>query len=112
MPTERRVTTQITAQAKFGSRKLLKMVGSWGLEPQTSTVSIPRPQTHCRAPRSTESHLRISLDRRSDPHSAHRAAPGRVCALVQGSPGYDTKYVTIFCACRTVFRFFESRLHR
>jgi hypothetical protein len=60
----------------------------------------------------TEEHLRISFDRRSDSHSAHRAASGRVCVLVQGSPGYGTKYVTIFCACRTVFRFFKSCLHR
>ena len=67
-----------------------------GLEPQTSTVSIPRPQTHSHATRSTELHRRISLDRRCVSHSAHGVAPGSTCVLVQGSPGYGTKYGTNF----------------
>jgi hypothetical protein len=70
------------------------MVGSWGLEPQTSTVSILRPQTHSHATRSTKSHRRLSLDSRHVFHSVHGAAPSRTCVPVQGSPGYGTKYGT------------------
>jgi len=39
------------------------MVGSWGLEPQTSTVSIPVPMMHRRTRPSSNLHRKMGLQR-------------------------------------------------
>jgi len=69
-----------------------------GLEPQISTVSVPRRQTHSHATRSSKSHRRTRLDGDYAPGDTHGAAPNRLCVLVQGGQGYGTKYATISAA--------------
>ena len=66
------------------------MVGSWGLEPQTSTVSIPRRVTHNEATGSSEAHRK------------HHDASVIWC---EESVGYGTNYVTISGDCVQYFLF-------
>src|SRR6266853_124175 len=55
-------------------RTAVAMVGPWGLEHQTSTVSIPRREKHGPARRSSKLHRKTRLDRAWLPSFAHGTA--------------------------------------
>jgi hypothetical protein len=67
------------------------MVGSWGLEPQTSTVSILRRKMHRPARRRIEVQRRIRPGRCEVPSVTHGTAPDRTCVLVHRNPALRYK---------------------
>jgi hypothetical protein len=66
-------------------RTLEEVVGSWGLKPQTSTVSIPRRRMHRPASRSSKLQQRIRLDRELGSLFTHGTASGRTCVFMHRS---------------------------